>query len=108
MIRDPEVREALSFYAMWAILIGLLTTIIRPFISIKQLLKDVTITFLVSFFCGLALEYFDISVPVKCGISGTMGLFAIFIYNIIARFLSQIGENPIHYLNWFKDKNDKS
>lgn len=69
----------------------------------KQVIRDSVITFLFSFLCGLLLEYFDFSIPFKCGISGVVGLFAIFIYDILIKLLSQVEKNPIQYIkNWRK------
>lgn len=101
---DPQVKETLSFYAIWAAIIGLVTLLIRPFISVRQLIRDSVITFLVSFLCGLVIENFDVSIPFKCGISGIAGLFAIFIYNIIVKLLTQVEEDPMHYLGELKHK----
>lgn len=101
---DPQVRETLSFYAIWAAIIGLVTLLIRPFISVRQLIRDSIITFLVSFLCGLVIENFDFSIPFKCGISGIAGLFAIFIYNILVRLLIEVEKDPLHYLEKWKDK----
>lgn len=101
---DPEVKDTLYFYAIWSGLTSLITILIRPFISLKQILRDLAITFLVSFLCGLLLEHLDISVPFKCGISGTAGLFGVFIYNIIVKILKEVEKDPIHYIEEIKKK----
>lgn len=102
---DPQVKETLWFYTIWSGVIGLLTIFIRPFISIRQAIRDLVITFLVSFLCGLLLENLDLSIPVKCGLSGVAGLFGVFIYGIISNILKEVEKDPIHYIEEFK--NDK-
>ena len=101
---DPQVKDTLWFYGIWSGAIGLLTLFIRPFISIRQTLRDLVITFTVSFLCGLLLENLELSIPVKCGLSGVSGLFGVFIYGIIAKMLTQVEEDPIHYIEKLKNK----
>lgn len=103
-LNDQEAREVIGFYAVWACLICLITLLIRPFISMKQMVRDFAITFLFSFLCGLVLEYFDMPVPVKCGISGTVGMFAIFLYEIAIKLLKNVEQNPAKYLSKLKRK----
>ena len=107
MNNEEEVKEVISFYALWATMIGVITIAIRPFINIKQLIRDTVITFLVSFFCGLLLEYLNIPVPVKCGLSGVAGLFALFIYGIIVKFLEKVEEDPLKVIKEIKDHEHK-
>ena len=102
-MNNQEPHEVIEFYALWSGMMTFLTIILRPFISVKQILRDCIITFLVSFFCGLCLEYFDIPVPVKCGISGIMGLFAILIYGIIVKILTKVKEDPKTIIDTLKD-----
>ena len=104
MVSDQEVKEAIKFYSTWASFICLITLLIRPFISVKQVIRDSIITFLFSFLCGLVLEYFDMPVPVKCGISGIVGMFAIFLYEIAIKILKKVEENPTRYIKKWKDK----
>lgn len=101
---DPEIKEAISFYAIWSTFIGILMMIVRPFYSVFQLIRELVITFVISFLCGLGLEYFDMPIPVKCAISGTSAVFAIFIYNIIAKILNQVEKDPLKAIKNIKDK----
>ena len=104
---DPQVKETIWFYTVWSGVIGLLTLFIRPFISVRQALRDLVITFMVSFLCGLLLENLELSIPVKCGLSGVAGLFGVFIYGIISKILIKVEEDPIHYLEELKDGKHK-
>ena len=104
---DPQVKETLSFYAIWGTMMGMLTILIRPFISVRQVIRDSIITFLFSFLCGLLLEYFEFSIPFKCGISGVAGLFGVFIYNIFVKMFAEIEKDPVFYLWKFKNGRNK-
>ena len=103
---NQEAHEVIKFYALWSGMMTFLTIMLRPFISVKQILRDCIITFLVSFLCGLCLDYFEIPVPVKCGLSGIAGLFAILIYGIIIRLLTKVKENPTEIIKTIKEIND--
>ena len=56
------------------------------------------ITFIVSMLSGLLAEYIDIPQPVKYGISGVCGLFAVRLYMIIDTLLKTAQSDPIHFL----------
>lgn len=102
---NQEAHEVMKFYALWSGSMTVLTIMLRPFISVKQILRDSIITFLVSFFCGLCLDYFEIPTPVKCGLSGIAGLFAILIYGIIVKLLTKVKENPDEIIETIKGIN---
>ena len=73
---------------------AVLTAIIKPFICWKRTVRDLVLSFLGSMLCGLLLEYWEIPYAVKVGISGTCGLFAVKIYEVIESILQRIKENP--------------
>ena len=75
-----KIKTIIEDYCIWGIFIGFVTLIIKPFITIKQSLRDMLITFIVSMLAGLLTEYIDIPQPVKYGISGVCGLFAVRLY----------------------------
>lgn len=89
-----EIRELLIDCGIVAFVTTLVTVIIRPFISIKKMIKDSTITFIFSMLTGLLLEYFSIPYAVKVGLSGVCGLFAVRLYEIIETVLLKINKNP--------------
>ena len=60
-----KIKNIISDYSLWGIFIGLITILIKPFISIKQSIRDILITFIVSMLAGLLAEYIDIPQPVK-------------------------------------------
>ena len=70
---EKELKDLINNYCLWGIFLGIITMLIRPFISVKQTIRDMAITFLVSMLSGLLMEYVDIPVSVKFGFSGVCG-----------------------------------
>ncbi len=99
-----KVKDVLAHYGLWGVFIGFVTLLIKPFISVRQSLRDMLITFIVSMLCGLLAEYMDIPVPVKYGISGVCGLFAVRIYMIADSILKTAEKDPFHFIKTIKDK----
>ena len=92
MLRD--IKELLFDYGLIGLTMGVMTMIIRPFVSVKQTVKECLITFIFSMLAGLLLEYWEIPYAVKAGISGVCGFFAVRLYGIVISFLSKVEENP--------------
>ena len=92
MLRDIE--EVVADYAIIGGTMAVLTAIIKPFICWKKTVRELVLSFLGSMLCGLLLEYWEIPYAVKVGISGTCGLFAVKIYEVIESILQRIKENP--------------
>ena len=83
---------------------AVLTAIIKPFICWKKTVRDLILSFLGSMLCGLLLEYWEIPYAVKVGISGTCGLFAVKIYEVIESILQRIKENPDEVIDKLKEQ----
>ena len=62
------------------------------------------ITFLFSMLCGLLAEYMDIPTPVKYGISGVCGLFAVRLYMIADSLLKRAQMDPFNFIKNIKGK----
>lgn len=101
---DNETKEIFHSCFWWATFIGIVTLVIRPFISIKQSIRDTAITFLVSMLSGLLTEYVDIPDPVKFGLSGVCGLFAVRLYIVIEKILIKAEEDPLGFIKDIKDE----
>ena len=99
-----KIKSIITDYSLWGIFIGFVTLIIKPFISIKQSLRDMLITFIVSMLAGLLAEYMDIPQPVKYGISGVCGLFAVRLYMILDTILTTAQKDPLHFIENLKNK----
>lgn len=99
-----RIKEIFISYGLWGAFLGLVTIVIKPFISIRQTLRDMLITFIVSMLAGLLAEYMDIPNPVKYGISGVCGLFAVRLYMIIDAILKTAQSDPFRFLNSLKGK----
>lgn len=99
-----KIKEILSGYSVWGMFLGLITILIKPFISVRQSLRDMLITFIVSTLCGLLAEYMDIPTPVKYGISGVCGLFGVRLYMIADSLLKSAEKDPFSLWNMFHKK----
>lgn len=99
-----KIKEVFANYSLWGIFLGIITLLIKPFISVRQSLRDMLITFIVSMLCGLLAEYMDIPNPVKYGISGVCGLFAVRLYMIADGLLKRAEIDPFTF---WKDLNNR-
>lgn len=101
-----DIGETLRDYAIVGTCIGGVSMIIKPFVSIRQTIRDAVISFVISMLTGLLLEYVDIPYSVKVGISGVAGLFAVRIYMIVESVLKKVERNPEIVIDKIKDKLD--
>lgn len=101
-----DVGETLRDYAIVGTCIGGVSVLIKPFVSIKQTIRDAVISFIFSMLAGLLLEYVDIPYSVKVGLSGIVGLFAVRLYMIIESVLKKVEENPDVVIDKIKNKLD--
>lgn len=88
------IKDAASDYAIIGGLMVIFTALIRPFVSVKDTIRDSIITFLVSMLCGLLMEYWEIPMAVKYGCAGIAGLFGIRLYSIGEKLLRRVEDNP--------------
>lgn len=89
-----DIKDVITDYAVIGGTMAVLTAIIKPFVCIKTTIRDLCLSFIASMLCGLLLEYWEIPYAVKVGISGTCGLFAVKIYEVIESILQRVKENP--------------
>lgn len=101
-----DIGETLRDYAIVGTCIGGVSVLIKPFVSIKQTIRDAVISFIFSMLAGLLLEYVDIPYSVKVGLSGIVGLFAVRFYMIIESVLKKVEENPDVVIDKIKNKLD--
>lgn len=101
-----NISETLKDYGVIAGVVSVATIAIRPFISIKQTIRDMVITFCVSYFSGMILEYTDFDKHVICGICGILGLLAVRIYMVLESILKQIQKNPIKTIKELRGKDE--
>lgn len=104
MLRD--IKDVVADYAIIGGTMAILTAIIKPFICWKKTIRDLILSFVGSMLCGLLLEYWEIPYAVKVGISGTCGLFAVKIYEVIESLLTNLKENPDKIIDKIKGKLD--
>ena len=103
-----KLKVIMEDYGVWGIFLGVITILIKPFISIRQSLRDMLITFIVSMLSGLLVEYMDMPVPVKYGISGVCGLFGVRLYMIADSMLKSAQTDPFRFFDIIKGKKPRS
>lgn len=101
---NDEVREAVKEYASIGAVMVLFTALVRPFISIKQSIRDSVIVFVFTILAGVTLEGFDISPYFKLGFSGCVGFWAVRIYEILKAVFTKVEQNPDIILNKIERK----
>ena len=98
-----DIKEVVVDYAIIGGTMAILTAIIKPFVCWKKTVRDLVLSFLGSMLCGLMLECWEIPYAVKVGISGTCGLFAVKIYEVVESILQRIKENPDKIIDKIKE-----
>lgn len=91
---NDEVREVVESYSALGVVMALFTSLIRPFISIKQTIRDSAIVFIFTVLAGVILEGLDISPYFKLGFSGCVGFWAVRLFEICLVILTRVKENP--------------
>ena len=99
-----KLKDIIANYSIWGVFLGIVTMLIKPFISIRQSLRDMLITFIVSMLCGLLVEYMNIPTPVKYGISGVCGIFGVRLYMIADSILKSAQNDPMKFIDIVKGK----
>ena len=92
MLKD--FKDTILDYTIIGGIMAILSAIIKPFISVRETIRDSIITFIVSLLCGLLLEYWNIPIPVKYGLSGVAGLFGVRLYSIGEKLLKRVEDDP--------------
>ena len=98
-----DIKEVVADYAIIGGTMAVLTAIIKPFVCWKKTIRDLVLSFLGSMLCGLLLEYWEMPTAVKVGISGTWGLFAVKIYEVVESILQRIKEYPDKIIDKIKE-----
>lgn len=89
-----SLKEVALDFGIIGIIMSFVVAFVRPFVSIKQKVRDIILTFTFSMLAGLLLEYWAIPFGVKAGISGVCGLFGIWLYELITSVLQYIRKHP--------------
>lgn len=89
-----SLKEVALDFGTIGIIMSFVVAFVRPFVSIKQKVRDIILTFTFSMLAGLLLEYWTIPFGVKAGISGVCGLFGIWLYELIIAMLQYLRKNP--------------
>lgn len=91
-----DFKEAIENYSIIGLIIAVLTAIIRPYNGLMQTLREGLIVVIFNVLSGLILEnWSDIfSEPMRYGISGLVGFFAVKIYLIVCSVSKRLQEHP--------------
>ena len=101
---NEEVRNVIEDYSALGAVMVLFTTLIRPFISFRQTIRDSAIVFVFTVLAGIILEGLDISPYFKLGFSGCVGFWAVRLFEICCALLTKMKENPDIILNKLERK----
>ena len=101
---QDEVREVIEEYSCIGVVMILFTALIRPFISVRQTIRDSAIVFVFTIFAGVIMEGFDISPYFRLGFSGCVGFWAVRLYEILKAIFTKVEQNPDIILNKLERK----
>jgi len=89
-------KEAIENYSIIGLIIAVLTAIIRPYNGVLQTIREGLIVFIFSVLSGLILENWSeiFSEPMRYGLSGLVGFFAVKIYAIVCSVFKHLQEHP--------------
>lgn len=88
------LKETALDFCTIGVIMSFIVAFIRPYVSIKQKIRDILLTFTFSMLAGLLLEYWAIPFGVKAGISGVCGLFGIWLYELVVAILQYARRHP--------------
>lgn len=94
MIND--YKEIIANYSLIGLCIAILTALIRPFVSLMQTIREGLIVFVFSVLGGLILENWSetISEPMRYGLSGLLGFFAVKLYSVACAVFCRLEKHP--------------
>lgn len=89
-----EIKDILIDYSIVGVFMAMMTSILRPFVNIRTTITNGILTYLFATCSGLLLEYFDLPIAVKYGLSGMASFYALQINDIIKAYLKKVENNP--------------
>lgn len=91
-----EYKDVITNYSIIGIVIAILTALIRPFVSIMQTLRECLVVFIFSVLGGLILENWSdvVAEPVRYGLSGLIGFFAVKFYSVMCAIFKRLEQHP--------------
>lgn len=89
-------KEVIKNYSALGAILGLLTMIVRPFVSVKETIRNMVIVYVFTVLGGLLLDNWadTFSESTRYGISGVLGYYAVRLYEISIVILENIKKNP--------------
>ncbi len=91
-----ETKEVIKNYSALGAVLGLLTMLIRPYVSVKETIRNIVIVYCFTVLAGLLLDNWQnvFSESTRYGISGVLGYYAVRIYEITVVILDNVKKNP--------------
>ncbi|MBP9988573.1 MAG: hypothetical protein KBT46_03665 [Ruminococcus sp.] len=93
-----DFNDSLKNYAVLGVVMAAFMLIIRPFVSMRQTIRETAIVFVFTVLAGVILENFEVSKYLKLGLSGVIGFWAVEIYRIGVALFQHVEENPENIL----------
>lgn len=99
-----EIQAIIKDYFLVGIVMMFFTLIIRPFVSIRQSIRDSVIVVVFSVMAGLILENWNeaLNEQVRTGITALVGFYSVRLYEISVVMLGKVKENPEYILEKIK------
>ncbi len=91
-----ETKEIIVNYGVIGSFVSVFATIIRPYVSIKNTLRDSSIILSFAIVSGLLLENWadTLNESVRTGLSALVSFYAVRLYEISIVVLGKVKENP--------------
>lgn len=89
-------KEIIKNYSALGAILGILTMLVRPFVSVKETVRNMVIVYCFTVLAGLLLDNWQdvFSESTRYGISGVLGYYAVRIYEISVVILDNVKKNP--------------
>lgn len=89
-----DVKETVESYAIIAAILSLCTAAVRPFVSVKQSIRDTIIVFTFTVLAGVIFEGLDMNPYFKLGFSGCVGFWSVRLYEVGCALLTHLKNHP--------------
>lgn len=102
-----NIKEVLKGYSIIGVVMAAFMLAIKPYVNIRQTIRDTAIVFLFTVFSGMMLENFIMSEYLKLGLSGCFGFWSVEIYKICLSVFSHVEKHPEIVIEKLSRKNHK-
>lgn len=105
-----ETKEIIKNYSIMGAILGALIMLIRPFVSVKETIRNLAIVYCFTVLAGLVLDNWKdvFSESTRYGMSGVLGYYAVRFYEISIVILDNVKKHPERLIRRIKKNDDKS